>query len=148
MLRAIRKFVSDITAAPTRQKLADHRLAAAALLYHVISLDGLVDEAERERLQAVLTARYELDPEEGEDLIEEARAAERDAVDLYRFTSVLKDQLSEAERADIIAMMWEMGFADGELHAQEDNVVWRVSELLGVSSRDRVRLKKAARPGG
>ncbi len=39
-------------------------------------------------------------------------------------------------------MMWEIVFADGEVHEFEDNVVWRVAELLGVSSRDRIRLRK------
>ena len=42
-------------------------------------------------------------------------------------------------------MMWELVFADGKVHEFEDNLVWRVAELLGVSSQARIRLKQAVR---
>jgi uncharacterized tellurite resistance protein B-like protein len=40
--------------------------------------------------------------------------------------------------------------ADGVLHEFESNLVWRAAELLGVSTRDRVRLRKLveSRMGG
>jgi uncharacterized tellurite resistance protein B-like protein len=31
-----------------------------------------------------------------------------------------------------------MVYADGEVHEFEDNLVWRIAELLGVQSRDRI----------
>jgi uncharacterized tellurite resistance protein B-like protein len=37
--------------------------------------------------------------------------------------------------------MWEIVYADGELHELEDNVVWRVAELIGVDSRERIALR-------
>ncbi len=42
-------------------------------------------------------------------------------------------------------MLWDMAYADGTIHEFEENVVWRVAELLGVSSRERVNLKQDAR---
>ncbi len=36
--------------------------------------------------------------------------------------------------------MWEMVYADGNMNEFEDNVVWRASDLLGISQRDRVEL--------
>jgi uncharacterized tellurite resistance protein B-like protein len=33
-------------------------------------------------------------------------------------------------------------FADGVVNELEDNMVWRTAELLGVSSRDRMILRK------
>ena len=42
-------------------------------------------------------------------------------------------------------MMWELVFADGTVHEFEDNLIWRVAELLGVSSQTRIRLKQAVR---
>ena len=37
---------------------------------------------------------------------------------------------------------WQLVFADGKVHEFEDNLIWRVAELLGVSARDRVLLRK------
>jgi uncharacterized tellurite resistance protein B-like protein len=42
-------------------------------------------------------------------------------------------------------MLWDMAYADGTIHEFEENVVWRVAELLGVSSRERMNLKHDAR---
>ena len=76
----------------------------------------------------------------------EAEAADKEAVDLYGFTSVLKQQLDVKDRERIVGMMWELVFADGNVHEFEDNLVWRAAELLGVSSQARIRLKQSLRP--
>jgi uncharacterized tellurite resistance protein B-like protein len=52
--------------------------------------------------------------------------------------------LDASGRQKIIEMMWEIAFADGVVHELEENIVARVAELLGVSPRDRVRLRHAA----
>ena len=58
------------------------------------------------------------------------------------FTSILKNSMDEEDRIAIIENLWEMVFADGVIHELEDNVVWRVAELLGVDSKDRMALKR------
>ena len=42
-------------------------------------------------------------------------------------------------------MMWDLVYADGAVHEFEDNLIWRVAELLAVPTRARMRLKQAAR---
>jgi uncharacterized tellurite resistance protein B-like protein len=37
-----------------------------------------------------------------------------------------------------------MVFADGNISEFEDNVMWRVADLLGVSNRDRIELRREA----
>lgn len=120
----------------------DPRVAAAALAVHAIAIDGVVDESERGRLRTVLSQRYQLGHEETEALIDEARRRDLEAVDLYTFTSVLKRSLDEEQRAEVVEMLWRLVYADGEVHEFEDNLVWRVAELLGVSARDRMLLRK------
>lgn len=146
MLAAIRRFVADLAGSPADQNLreADHRLAAASLLYHVLALDGVVDPDERARLRALLMSEFSLGEAESEALIDEAAEADREAVDLYGFTSLLKSHLDDDGRRNVIGLMWQMVYADGAVHELEDSILWRVAELLGVSSRDRMLLKKAA----
>ncbi len=120
----------------------DTRLAAAALLVHASTVDGYVDEAESKRVQAVLKDGYALSDEQLHELVVAAERTERDAVDIYSFTSKLKKALSEEDRLQIIEMMWEIAFADGEVHGYEENLIWRTAELLGISSRERIRARK------
>jgi uncharacterized tellurite resistance protein B-like protein len=119
------------------------RLAAAALLIHAAVIDGNFDGEERRKLKALLKARFDLGDAEVRDLIKEAEEQEQEAVDLYRFTSILCAELNQDGRKRVIEMLWEVVLADGVVHEFEANLVWRASELLGVSTRDRVLLRKA-----
>jgi uncharacterized tellurite resistance protein B-like protein len=83
-------------------------------------------------------------------LIADATQVEGEAVDLYHFTSVIMRSLDEEGRKRIVQMMWELVYADGQVTEFEDNVVWRASDLLAISQRDRIDLKHAVagRAGG
>jgi uncharacterized tellurite resistance protein B-like protein len=50
--------------------------------------------------------------------------------------------LDEPGRQRIIEMMWEMVFADQRVSEFEENVMWRVADLLGVSARERIALRQ------
>jgi uncharacterized tellurite resistance protein B-like protein len=118
------------------------RLAAAALLIHASQIDGHVDPEERKKLKELLKSRFGIDDAELRRILKEAEALEHDSVDLYSFTSVLCRGLDQEGRQRIVEMLWEIVLADGVLHEFESNLVWRASELLGVSTHDRVRLRK------
>lgn len=145
MLEAFKQFIREITLGEGKQKAFaedDHRLAAAALLFHLIDIDGVVEETESRKLQEILQGHYQLTDEETRELIEIAKVRDQEAVDLYGFTSVLKRKTDEAERLAIVEMMWEVVYADGHVHEFEDNTIWRVAELLGISTRDRMLLRR------
>lgn len=145
MLSSIKRLIRQVTFGEA-DKLSfaedDHRLAAAALLCHVIAVDGIVDSTERATLKKVLRSAYSLTEEAAGELIELAHERDSEAVDLYGFTSVLKRKLDLEERLKVVEMMWELVYADGTVHEFEDNTIWRVAELLGVSSRDRLSLRR------
>jgi uncharacterized tellurite resistance protein B-like protein len=150
MLDLLKSFISDLTGEAERPKpleAADYQLAAAALLVHIASIDGDFDADERARIQQLVEARFGLDGATARKLISEAYESEREAVDLYRFTSVLKRRLDDDGRRQVIGMLWDMAHADGAVHEFEENVVWRVAELLGVPTRERVELRRESREG-
>jgi uncharacterized tellurite resistance protein B-like protein len=118
------------------------RTATAVLLFHAIAIDGVADEKERERIHALLRGHFGISDDEVATLLHDAEKREQESVDLYRFTSVLRDRLSPDEKSRIIEMMWRLVYADGELAALEDNLIWRTAELLAVSTRERMELKK------
>lgn len=117
------------------------RLAVAALLVHLAAVDGSVKPEERKAVEAALRGFYGLEAGEVEKLIAEATRRDADAVDFYKFTSALAT-LDAEERIEIVRMMWQVVYADDANHELEDNMVWRIAELIGVSSRDRTVLRQ------
>jgi uncharacterized tellurite resistance protein B-like protein len=148
MLDKLRQFIAEVVSPMAGDNRTfddtDYRLAATALLIHVISLDGEPSEAEKRKLHSLLESRLQLDPGTASQLIADATLVEGEAVDLYHFTSVIMRSVDEPGRVRIVEMMWEMVFADGRVSEFEDNVVWRAADLLGVSARDRIDLKHRA----
>lgn len=149
LFNSLKQFVRDVALGDEGKKNFaddDKRLAAAALLFHLVDVDGVVEESESQKLKEILQRHYELTDEETVRLVEAAKQKDSEAVDLYGFTSVLKRSTDEEERLAIVEMMWEIVYADGQVHEFEDNTIWRVAELLGISTRDRMTLRhKVAR---
>lgn len=144
MFDRILSFLNDLPGSrddgrPTED---DPRVAAAALLFQVMDADGVRDEGERKSLKSALSDTYGISGAELESLMKAGEEAEGEAVDLFAFTSVLKRHLDERARVEFIRLMWEVVFADGEMHELEDNLVWRVAELIGVDSRERIAMRQ------
>ncbi|GAA3845077.1 TerB family tellurite resistance protein [[Pseudomonas] carboxydohydrogena] len=151
MLDRLRQFITDVVS-PTGTGQAgfaddDYRLAATALLIHVISLDGEPSAAEKRKLHALLEYRFNLDPGTADVLVRDAMRVEGEAVDLYHFTSVIMRSVNEEGRLRIVEMMWELVYADGHVSEFEENVIWRAADLLGVSTRERVNLRQQVQDG-
>ena len=146
MFDSIKGFFRSLAEDTGRQEsgVDDVRVATAALLFHIIEADGIVTDAERQRLVAVLAEEFGLSLEEAERLASEGKRADQQSIDLYHFTSVLKRELGEEHRIRFVELLWEVTYADGEVHELEDNLIWRISELLGVSTRDRMLMKREA----
>ncbi|CAN0655098.1 TerB family tellurite resistance protein [Nitratireductor aquimarinus] len=145
MFDSILSFLKDLPGGSRQTTLRpedDPRVAAAALLFHVLDADGIREASEVEKLKETLSQTYNVTGAELENLLEAGEKAEQEAIDLYAFTSVLKRHLDADARKSFIGLMWGIVFADGEMHELEDNLVWRVAELIGVDNRDRVVLRQ------
>jgi uncharacterized tellurite resistance protein B-like protein len=146
MLREIKDFLAELTGDTKPQSAfdeSDYRVAAAALLVHVATLDGALTETFREALHRVLKERFGLADPATEELIDAAVAADRESVDFYHFTSLLNRTLDDDGRRRVVEMMWRVAYADGRVSEFEENVLWRVADLLNIPGRERIELRRA-----
>jgi uncharacterized tellurite resistance protein B-like protein len=145
MFESFKSFIADFVDGekhPSQFAADDYRLAAAAMLVHAAAIDGEMTKSEQDKLHAVIRQHFTLDDAATDDLIEKATAAEHESVDLYHFTHQLNRALDEQGRARIIEMMWQIVYADGRRDELEDNLLWRAADLLGVSPRERIELRR------
>jgi uncharacterized tellurite resistance protein B-like protein len=150
MLQALTKFLSDLAGGEKDQSRFDendYRIAAAALLVHAAVIDGHVTDSERNRLEATIRLRFDLDEAAAKDLIEAATEAEHEAVDLYSFTSLLNRVMDDTGRLQLVEMMWQVAYADGRVSEFEDNLIWRAADLLHVPARSRIELRQRVAEG-
>jgi len=148
MLDQIRIFLRELKGdTPAEPGGNEADVAAVALFFHVIGADGVIDPVESEKLKALIGQEYDLSGSARQKLIEAGEQADREAVDLYQFTSVLNRALEPDAKVHFIELLWNLAYADGYRHELEDHVVWRIADLMGVSSRDRVLARQRALAG-
>ena len=140
----LKSFVSSLLGDARLQKFEDTdcRLATAALLTRVVTVNSEMSKARRKKLHAVLKSCFGIDNLTTVQLIHDAAAADRSAVDLYHFTRQLNDVLDEEGRQRIVKMMWQIIYVDESVNEFESNIIWRTADLLGVSSRQRIELRQ------
>src|SRR5438445_12742505 len=112
MLDGLRQFIADVVSPITHEHRAfddtGYRLAATALLIHVISLDGEPSDAEKRKLHGLIESRFGLDHGTADQLIGSATRGEGEAGDLYHFTSDIMRQVDAEGRLGIVDPKWEL----------------------------------------
>ncbi len=146
MFERFQAFFQNLTSDHPQKAFApdDPRIAVAALCMQVMEADGQIKDSEKKRLRKLLKDQYGLDRKQLDELIAAGEEAESDAVDYYRFTSDLKRHLDTEQRLELIGILWDIVYADGERSEMEDDAIWRIAELLGVSARERIQKRQEA----
>lgn len=148
MIGRIKAFFDKVDGAPgadgPRDRVGDLQVAAAALLVEAAMMDSNFQEEEHSRIRELARSRFDLSEAEAENLVELARDKVARANDLHGFTRVVKERFTHDERVELMEMLWQVGYADGELHDLEASLMRRVAGLLFVSDRESGEARKRA----
>ena len=96
---------------------------------------------------ARIASHFDLSPQEAAELVNNADEAAEGLTSLHDFTQLLHNNLDEAEKSQIIGLLWQVAYADGRLDKYEDSLVLKISDLLHVSRGRVMRLKHDAETG-
>ena len=121
-------------------------LASAALMFEVIRADDTIQTSERDHLRTLLRSGFDIADEDLDALEGLAEQQVEDATDLYQFTRLITEHCDADERIELIAQLWSLAWADGEIDAMEEHAIRRVAGLIHVRNRDFVAARIRTRP--
>ena len=147
MLASIQKFFEHHISPPESRDLSveQRRLACAALLIEVATIDQHFDERELAAMQGILREKFHISGEECTALTNLAKSESGAASSTYQFTRLINDHFSAEEKFELIKNMWTIAWADGEIDKYEEYTIRMVSELIYVSHSEFIRAKIIAR---
>lgn len=147
MIRMLQKLLSG--SGPDGDPEIGPRVALAALLVEAARTDGDYADVERRQIDRVLADRFGLGPAEVAALRAEGETVQAGAVDLVRFTRIVKDAVPYDERIGVIEALWDVVYADGARDIHESALIRKLCGLLYVEDRDAglARQRVAARLG-
>ena len=118
------------------------QLAAAALLVEAARMDDEFGAEERAKIIDLIERRFALSAEESGALLQAASDKVEQSVEIFGFTREIKNAFSPEERVEMMEMLWEVAYADGEVHNLEAHLMRRLAGLLHVSDRDSGEARK------
>jgi uncharacterized tellurite resistance protein B-like protein len=149
----IKRLLEQITGSLSKPDTAENhvdrenaiRRATAVLMLDVALADKQFVQSELDHVLALAESHFGLGRQEAAELMDEARSEAEQLVSLHEFTHLLHNHLSEEEKAEIVAMLWQIAYTDGQLDKYENSLVLKISDLLYVSRGRVMRLKHDAK---
>lgn len=148
MIDAVTQFFQRALAEPARSDdpAMTLELACAALLCEIMRADFHSGDDERAALRNMLVSRLSVSTADVDALMAMAEEKVDESIDHYQFVRLINDHYDEVQRYELVKLMWQMAWADGEVDPQEEHRIRRLAGLLYVSHSDFIRAKLAAEP--
>src|SRR5262245_57913521 len=127
--------------------VATKKLCAGALFCEMAMADGKITPDEQERVRELLLLRFGLDDAEADALFKIGQQATADSSRLPRMTASVRDHFNLEERVELLEMLFDVSYADGEQSQREVEIAEQAGAAIGLQPRDiaRARLKIAER---
>ena len=120
-------------------------VVTAALMIHVSITHDDISDTEKQSILVCIQEHFDLEETHAHEVFEKAVGHHDKASDLYAFTRVIMAELEHEQQIEIIRLLYRVAFSDNHLEHFEEHIITRISGLLGVGPRDRVRIKQEVR---
>lgn len=122
--------------------------AFAALLIEAARADEEYTDEERRMIDKMLASKFSLGHGAAQTLRIEAETDQAQANDLYKFSSVVRDNLSREEKLQLVEDMWRIVLSDDERGPHEEMVIRRLLGLIHLEDRDSQLARKKVEAEG
>lgn len=107
-------------------------LAITKLMVGMMSMDGNIDDEEHAEIIKQLGTQFDLSVEESTNLIEQAKDTGRSDLRIDKVVEQIIDHYNVDERSAMLAKLWRVAMADGDIAFLEEQYINRISGLIGV----------------
>lgn len=118
--------------------------AAAVIMLEMAAADERNDDGELAVIHQAMQQAFDLDENELDELVRDAETLRDESVSLHDFTRDLKAHLDRDERDELVEWLWRVAWADGRVDRYEEQLLRRLSDLLGVPHPEFIRRKHLA----
>ena len=117
------------------------QLAATSLLLSVADADEILEKEELETIGDILQDFFSINEQSADSLIQEAVEKMKDSIGLFEFGQQLNIDFSHEDKLDFINCVFEVAYADGELHYLEHHTIKKIANILNLHMDDIITAK-------
>lgn len=145
MIGPLRRLLEEVIARPEPGP-GDHdlQLACAVLMVEILRADHVKKDSEWEAVHQHLRLAFKLDDEESAALLELAENRAENIISLHEIIRTINENYGQEERQQLLAMLWEIAYADGRLDKHEEYAIRKIADLLYVPHSAFIRTRHGA----
>lgn len=140
LLERVPQPTADTVGAPFRRR----DIAVVALLIELARIDRRTSREEIATIDRIVRERFAYDADTAADLVAAAQAELDASLVDWIFANAVRVGFAADERAEIVALLWEIVYADGRFAHLEQALLGRLSEELGVGVDDAAAARATA----
>tara|TARA_B100001029_G_C14953271_1_gene390084 strand:+ start:529 stop:936 length:408 start_codon:yes stop_codon:yes gene_type:complete len=125
----------------TNKDSYDTKIAATCILLSVANADENLHENELKIINDIIKDYFSIKEEEAIAIIAESKKLLTEATDLFQFGLELDKAFSKDDKIDFIGCVFEVAFADGELHYLEQHSIKKIANLLKIRREEIINIK-------
>ena len=114
------------------EKPKNLKLISLCLAFEVANADNEIDNAERELILKKIRDSINLDVLSEKEIFSIIEAESEKKVSFYDLIYDINKNLSKNEKVDVLKMLWEVAYADEVLEVDEEKIIRRSAEMLGI----------------
>ena len=132
--------------APKQERYIDDKIALGVLLWVVAKADEKFLPQEENQIKEIITNYCNIDKKDLPLVLSSIKEAERQAIDLYSFTSKISEDLNYQMKISILENLFRVACIDKDLDNQELEIIRKISNLFGLEHSDfisaKIKIKK------
>ena len=114
------------------EKPKNLKLISLCLAFEVANADNNIDSTEKEFILKKIRDSINLDVQSEQEIFSIIEAESEKKVSFYDLIYDINNNLSRDEKVDVLKMLWEVAFADEVLDVDEEKIIRRSAEMLGI----------------
>lgn len=114
------------------------QIAAAVLMVEVARLDTDYSGSETDRICSIMQREFGMSLDQASELLNTAEERHEEAYTNWLFTKTIKEKAGLEERSKVMEHLWDIAYADGELHELEADLLLRIGQAMELPESERI----------
>ena len=115
-----------------KEKPKNLKLIALCLVYEVANADNDIDVRERDLILEKIKESIDVSVLNEKEIFDVIQEESQKRVSFYDIIYDINKNLDKKEKVDVLKMLWEIAYADKVLDVDEERIIRRSAEMLGI----------------
>ena len=115
-----------------KEKPKNLKLIALCLAFEVANADNDIDVRERDLILKKIKESIDLSVLTEKEIFNVIQEESEKRVSFYDIINDINQNLDKKEKIDVLKMLWEIAYADKVLDVDEERIIRRSAEMLGI----------------